>query len=141
MLDVTLKVAIIMGLWATLVLTADSMLRRRIARHMKHRWSGWLITEKSVYDNAGWNMEKTQTIITPSKWWKCVLPWPGKKKWAETVLAKVALLGATPEYQAVSAWDWDEAWVIEVDPENIIASSNKVATALAYLNHRGVPDA
>lgn len=109
---------------------------------MKHRWSGWLITE---IDSLSANRTRvktvtTQKIITSSKWWKCILPWPGKKRWAETVLAKVALLGATPEYQAVSAWDWDEAWVIEVDAENIIASSNKVATALAYLQHRGVGD-
>lgn len=81
-----------------------------------------------------------QTLITPKFWWKCVLPWPGKRRWAETVLTKVALLGATLEYQAVSAWDWDEAWIIEIDPENIIASSNKLATALAYLEHRGVPE-
>lgn len=54
------------------------------------------------------------------------------------MLTKVTLLGATLEYQAVSAWDWDEAWIIEVDADNIIASSNKIATALAYLQHRGV---
>lgn len=80
------------------------------------------------------------SIIKPSKWWKCVLPWWGKRKWAETVLAKATLLGATFEYQQVSAWDWDEAWVVEVDADNIIASSNKVATALAYLKHRGVDE-
>lgn len=79
-----------------------------------------------------------EQLITPKRWWKCVLPWPGKKKWAETVQAKAALLGAVVEYQAVSAWDWDEAWVIEVDPENIIASSNRTATCLAFLIHKGV---
>ena len=88
----------------------------------------------------GQQNEVIQQQLTPAVWWKCVLPWPGKKKWAETVLAKVALLGATPEYQAVSAWDWDEAWVIEIEDGNVIASSNKVATALCYLQHRGVPD-
>ena len=79
-------------------------------------------------------------ILAPREWWKCILPWPGKRKWAETMQAKAALLGATLEYQAVSAWDWDEAWVIEVDADNIIASSNKIATAWAYLKHRGVGD-
>jgi hypothetical protein len=139
MLDIAIQVVLIVSIWVGILLTADGMLRRRIARRMKHRWSGWLITEKVRHGMA--DLDRKEKIITPSKWWKCVLPWPGKKKWAETVLAKVALLGATPEYQAVSAWDWDEAWIIEVDEENIIASSNKIATALAYLNHRGVPEA
>lgn len=83
---------------------------------------------------------KTEALLPPRKWWKCILPWPGKRKWAETVQAKAALLGATLEYQAVSAWDWDEAWVIEVNDDQIIASSNKTATALAYLKHRGIED-
>jgi hypothetical protein len=139
--------AMFIALMVALVLSADGILRRKIARTMKHQWSGCLITEKVELmvdangNNVGRQVERVEKIITPSKWWKCVLPWPGKKRWAETVLAKVALLGATPEYQAISAWDWDEAWVIEVDGENAIASSNKVATALAYLEHMGVPDA
>ena len=80
----------------------------------------------------------TTRMIPPKHWWLCFLPWPGKRKWAETVQAKAALLGATFNYVAVSAWDWDEAWVIEVDSENIIASSNKTAAALAFLKHKGV---
>lgn len=82
----------------------------------------------------------TEKLLAPRRWWKCILPWPGKKRWAETVQAKAALLGAEVEYQAVSAWDWDEAWVIEVDPENIIASSNRTAACLAFLIHKGVGD-
>lgn len=114
---------------------------------MKHLWRGWLITEREIayqIDNGdgtfmhAQKVERVETIIPKLQFWKCVLPWPGKRKWAETVQTKVALLGATPEYQAVSAWDWDEAWVIEVDEDNIIASSNKTATCLAYLIHRGV---
>lgn len=142
-------VAVVSGM-VGLVLSADSLLRRRMQRIISGQWTGSLITERvevvdhGIHGGMRVTQEKTVTKVTllrPSKWWKCVLPWPGKKKWAETVLAKVALLGATPEYQAVSAWDWDEAWVIEVDDENIIASSNKIATALAYLKHRGIDEA
>lgn len=144
--EILLGVAIVVA-EAALVLTADRTLRRQIVRRMKDRWSGWLLTEKItdvVFNQHGHAVAQTtktsQTLITPKTWWKCVLPWPGKRKWAETVLTKVALLGATLEYQAVSAWDWDEAWVIEIDHENIIASSNRIATALAYLEFRGVPE-
>lgn len=132
------------GGFLTLVLSADGLLRRKIARTMKHRWSGCLITAEVTFlkdstgQVVGMSQKQIETVITPSNWWKCILPWPGKKRWAETVLTKVALLGATLEYQAVSAWDWDEAWVIEVDEDNVVASSNKIATALAYLHYRGV---
>lgn len=130
----------------TLILWADHLLRRKLMRAIKRRWYGWKITSEifAVVNNQGHvavqELTHIETKITPHQWWKCILPWPGKRKWAETVLAKAALLGAIPKYQAVSAWDWDEAWVIEVDPENVIASSNRTATALAYLIYRGVPE-
>lgn len=155
-------IAILLAGLVSLQLTADHLLRRRIARHMKSHWSGSLITDRyvdvdvthlakmnrlnalaggiTVRGNVVTQTQRqtTEKLITPKVWWKCVLPWPGKKVWVETLYTKVALLGAVLEYQAVSAWDWDEAWVIEIDSENIIASSNKAATALAYLQHRGV---
>lgn len=109
---------------------------------LKKANSGYLLTGQGEHFSNGARIRRDmkQQIITGSTWWKSVLPWPGKKKWAETVLAKVALLGATPEYMAVSAWDWDEAWVIVIDGDSMIASSNKIATALAYLKHIGVED-
>lgn len=73
-----------------------------------------------------------------SGWWWAVLPWPGKKKWEEVILAKTMMLGVEPEYVAVSELDWDEAWVITVDAENKICSTNRTACCWAYLKHIGV---
>lgn len=137
-LELILGATAIVGAEVGIVLWVDGILRRKIKRILTGRQRGSLITNEVIDVNT----TKPQQVVTQSNWlwWKSVLPWPGKKVWAETVLTKVALLGATIEYQAVSAWDWDEAWVIEVDPETVIASSNKIATALAYLEHRGVPE-
>lgn len=77
-------------------------------------------------------------MIPNATWWKCVLPWPGKKAWAETQITKAVLLGAEFNYSAISAWDWDEAWTVDVGDDQIIASSSKVGCAIAYLQHRGV---
>lgn len=120
-------------------LTADSMLRRTIKRRTIARWSGYKITERTVHTAPAWTSRASEIeMIPPAKWWKCALPWPGKAKWAETVQAKAALLGATFNYCAVSAWDWDEAWVIDLGNDEVIASSNKTACALAFLKHHGV---
>jgi len=36
--------------------------------------------------------------------------------------------------------DWDEAWTIDVGNDQLIASSNKVACAGAFLKHKGVEE-
>lgn len=137
-----LATGLLMGVtsFGSLVLYADRILLRRSKRAIWLRGRGCRITY-SVGGRSVNNPAVQQPMIAGRSWWKSCLPWPGKRKWAETVLTKVALLGATLEYQAVSAWDWDEAWVIVVDADTIIASPNKVATALAYLKHMGVPEA
>jgi len=77
-------------------------------------------------------------LMNTTEWWKCVLPWPGKAKWCDTHIAMAMLLGAEIQYQAVSAFDWDEAWVIEVEQDKLIASTSKVGVAIAFLKYKGV---
>lgn len=106
-------------------------------------WSGWLLTRDNggAYSNGARIVEpydQTKIHLSWLMWLACILPWPGKKKWADLVYTKVALLGAEMRYEAVSKWDWDEAWVIIIDDDNMIASSNRLGTALSYLKHMGV---
>lgn len=114
-----------------LVWGAAHMLRRGIASEKRYRISGWKIT---TLRRA---REMSEVTIPFGQWMKCLLPWPGKRRWADTVITKVALLGGVIEYTAVSAFDWDEAWTIELGNE-IIASSNRVATGLMFLQEKGI---
>jgi hypothetical protein len=82
--------------------------------------------------------EPIQPSVTGWLWYKCLLPWPGKKSWEDTQITKAVLLGAEFQYAAVSAWDWDEAWVVDVGDDQLIATSSKVACAIAYLKYKGV---
>lgn len=102
-------------------------------KHTPKAWRGYVITYRE-------GDRMTPEIISPQvPWWKCVLPWPGKKVWAETQITKAILAGAEFTYEAVSEWDWDEAWVVHMPGEDtVIASSSKVACALAYLKHKGL---
>lgn len=126
--------AALLGPMAGLVLLVawvDRLLRRRIWRRITNLCVGSIITRHG-------NGDIVASIIPEANWWKCVLPWPGKKSWANIIITKATLLGAEFEYCAVSAWDWDEAWTVKIDHENIIAASNKTACALAFLKHCGV---
>lgn len=129
--------SVLLAVFLLLVLTADRSLRRRIKRNTIGALSGWKITGDRTWVGHMDDAHKIELVSLP-RWWKCILPWPGKTKWAETIFAKVALLGATIEYNAVSAFDWDEAYTVVVDDDKIIASSSRLATAIAYLKHMGV---
>lgn len=83
-----------------------------------------------TYNSADIRLTRWEVIL-------CTVPWPGRKEWSATILTQAMLLGGEPEYVAVSEWDWDEAWAINIGDDSAIASSNKTACAIAFLKHKG----
>jgi hypothetical protein len=131
--------ALLMGVagFGPLVLLADSILRRRIWRAIKGTGRGSRITVEEHRDSAG-STRSTYVASIDAGWWWAVLPWWGKAKWKAEILTKIILLGVKVEYVAVAELDWDEAYVITVDEQNKICSTNELACSWAYLKHIGV---
>jgi hypothetical protein len=78
-------------------------------------------------------------VISLPRWKRlqCLLPWPGKEKWEEEIVARAALLGGIPEFIPVADWSYDKGWAIRIEEHNmLIASGSRSACALAFTQYK-----